>query len=458
MAHAFSLTDGTTTISLTTSGIMLENYGMAAPQSELDQPAPVSVTDTVDIYISGATGAAVQTAARALDALLAQAIRRRAERTGPRVYVQAQLDSDTGVWRSELLNGRMELQEDALAVWANKLARGTLYLERVPYWEGPETGIPLANGNGTWDGSSATGLAVYNCNDASGTAPNKRNNYVQIAATDVVGALPAPVKLELKNAIGSSETWANFYLANNAFSDPANLTTILEGEARVSGGTVTVNGNCSGGNVTRFATYSTGTGIWTISAATLQKTQGRWFRLLANVYYRTTTTVIETMQASLWDSASVAALWRGPQVAINRANVSDRPLIDLGLVPLPPAAYDASFGALRLQVDLAVASGTGTTDIDFLQLTPVDSYRVLAIKAIAVANNALVVDNGIDGLAYVEDGGVRYPYLQPGSAPLLVYPGKLQRIYVLADRPGATSDITNKWLARLWFRPRRVTL
>jgi len=236
VAHAFSLTDGTTTISLTTSGIMLENYGMAAPQSELDQPAPVSVTDTVDIYISGATGAAVQTAARALDALLAQAIRRRAERTGPRVYVQAQLDSDTGVWRSELLNGRMELQEDALAVWANKLARGTLYLERVPYWEGPETGIPLANGNGTWDGSSATGLAVYNCNDASGTAPNKRNNYVQIAANAVGGNLPAPVQLELTNNTGSSVTYYEIFCANNAFSAPSSFGHVLQAESAVVSG------------------------------------------------------------------------------------------------------------------------------------------------------------------------------------------------------------------------------
>jgi hypothetical protein len=131
-------------------------------------------------------------------------------------------------------------------------------------------------------------------------------------------------------------------------------------------------------------------------------------------------------------------------------------VVNLGAFPLPPGGYDASWGALKLRLTLRLANGTANTYLDFIQITPTDSYRALDMRPIAVANNALIVDNGYDGLAYVETGGVRAPHVLPRGDPLMVWPGKLQRIYVLASYQDFY--ITDKWAARLWYRPRRVSI
>jgi hypothetical protein len=450
MAHAFSLTDGTTTISLTTSGVLLEQYAMGAPQDNED-----TVTDTVDILISAATGALVQTAARAIDAMLAAAIRRTQQRVGPHIYVTAQIDSDTAAWRSEIVNGRMELAEDGLNVWANKLARCTLYIERKPWWEGAETQIPLTNGNGT-NVTGATGIVVYNNGDESGTSPTKKSNYVQIAAADVVGALPAPLKFELKNKTGGAVQWSKFYLANNAFSDPANFPHILEAEARSAGGTIVASAGLSGGNYVSLIYTGSGTLTWTLAAALLQQTRGRWFRLILNGTFRNATDAQgETVQASIMDNSATYTLWTGPEVRMEV--VQKKPLLDIGAIPLPPATYDATWGALTLRLTYKVLSTGATEFLDFVQLTPTDAYRVLRTRLTSIASNALIVDNGIDGVSYVEASAVRYPYLIAEGQPLMVYPGVLQRVLILASQVDGV-DVSEKFEARAWYRPRRITL
>jgi len=452
MPHVFALTDGTTTISLVASDVALENYDMKVPQDD-----DATVVDTVDILISGTTGALMQTKARAIEAMLEAARQYQETRTGAPIYVTAQLISDTDVWRSELIGGRMELAEDALAVWGNYKARATLYLERVPYWEGAETQIPLTNGNATND---TTGLAIYNNGDSSVLAPNKRHNYLQIAAADVVGALPAPVKIELKNSTGSAQTLNAIYMANLALSTPTSFPHILEAEDRTAGGTTISDSGCSGGVYLQLTTYSSGQTVsWDLSAAMLQLSVGRWFRLLLAVRNRTATLAqSETVQAEILDSTGAFVVARGPEVIISTAVLGQYPFTDLGAFPLPPGGYSSAWGALKLRLTFRLASGTATTQLDFMQITATDSYRVLDMRPTAIANNALVVDNGTDRLAYVETSGARAPYALPRGAPLMVWPGRLQRVYILADRPTGPINVDLKWLARMWYRPRRVTI
>lgn len=452
MGHVFTLTDGTTTISLVASGVLLDNYAMSVPEGD-----DVTVVDTVDIMVEGASGAAMQSKARAIEAMMDAATRYHRTRTGARVFVTAQLISDADAWRSEIVGGRLEPADDTLAVWANNKARMTLYIERAPYWEGPETQIPLTNGNGT---NNTAGLTVYNANDGSGTSPNKRNNYLQIAATDVVGVLPAPVKLELKNATGIMMQVSNMHLATNAFSDPANLAYILEAESRTGGGTVTADGAASGGSKSVLSGYVSGAWIyWNIEATLLQKTQGRWFRALVSLRSRTATAAqAETMQAELRDSTGVNVLFRGPEVAVNERATAGYPLVDLGALPMPPGSSAASFERVQLWITLRLASGTATTAIDFVQLTPTDSYMPLQIMPIGIMANDIILYDGIDGASYVTANGFKGPYLRTASDPLVVYPGKLQRISVLASHDDTPYYITDKWAVRAWYRPRRLSI
>jgi hypothetical protein len=455
MAHVFALTDGTTTISLVASNVYLENYDLKVPQDD-----DKTVVDTVDILITGTTGALMQTKARAIESMIEAARRYQKTRTGARVYVTAQLISDTDAWRSELIGGRMELAEDALAVWGNYKMRATLYLERVPYWEGPETGIPLANGNGTWDGSSATGLAIYNCNDGVGSSPNKRHNYVQIAAGVITGTLPAPVKVEFKQNLAGTMLISGLYMATNADSDPANLVHMIEAESRAWGGTVTVDANCSGGDKVSFSAYTgSAQAYWNLDSAIIQKTAGRWFRLLLAVRSRNATAAqMETIQADLRDSTGVNVLYRGPEVPFNAANTSGDPLVDLGAFPLPPGSSAASYDRVQLWITLRLASGSATTALDFIQMTPADAYRPVRIVPIGILSGDVFVDDGIDGVSYATANGFRGPFLRTFTDPLVVWPGKLQRIYVLTDCDTMDFSITDKLLMRAWYRPRRLTV
>lgn len=452
MGHIFTLTDGTTTISLVASGVWLENYAMSVPQED-----DATVVDTVDIIINAASGALVQTQAQALDAMLKAAARYHATRTGARVFVTAQLISDGTAWRSELAGGRMELADDALAVWANNKLRATLYLERAPWWEGDETQIPLTNGNGT---NNTAGLQIYNCNDGSGSSPTKRNNYAQIAAGVITGALAAPVKVELKQNLAGTATDSGLFMATNADSDPANLNHMLEAESRAYGGTVTSDSACSGGSKIVFSAYSSAAeAYWNLDSAIIQKTAGRWFRLLLAVRSRTATAAqMETIQADLRDSTGVNVLYRGPEVPFNAAGTAGYPLVDLGAFPLPPGSSAVAYERVQLWITLRLASGSATTALDFIQLTPADNYRPVRIVPIGILANDVLVDDGIDGASYATAAGYRGPFLRTSTGPLMVWPGKLQRIYVLTDNEAAAFSITDRWLMRAWYRPRRLSI
>ena len=133
---------------------------------------------------------------------------------------------------------------------------------------------PLTNASAP---NNTSGITIYN-HDDSGT---NHDNYVQIAAADVGGSLPAPVKVELTNNTGGSLNYKQIWLANNAFCDPANFPHILEGEAFVAGGGTTASNADSSSS--SYATITTAENYqqWTLSSALLTKARGYDFHLMA---------------------------------------------------------------------------------------------------------------------------------------------------------------------------------
>jgi hypothetical protein len=446
MAHSFTISDGTTTFSLVATNALLRNYQMAVPQAGED-----TVTDTVELLIYAASGALMQTATRTLQTLLEDAERRARTGLGARVFVNATLDSDGSAWRSELVRGRLEPKEDALAVWPNFKYEATLYLERRPWWEGALAQIPLTNSNATAD---TTGLTLWNHDDAGAG----HDNYAQIAATDVTGALPAPVKIEIKNTVGAARAYTSIHLANNAFSDPANFTHILEAESRDNAtGTITADSTASGGNRLDVSVSAPVADVVRIplSAALLQDCAGRWFRVLVRVV---SFGGQETMQAVITDSTGTYGIWPGPEVYLGTVAGGDDH-VDLGALPFPPGGYDTSWGAMALQLEFSRASSTTNVTIDYVALLPADNYRKLAFRGPETANNAIVVDDPIEGLTYYEVGGARLPLIVTRGAPLQVWPGRLQRVYLYEDNnTGLINQIDDTFAVRMWYRPRRVTI
>lgn len=481
MAHLVSLTDGTTTISLADgSSCFIERYTPRAPElavtegpaaagsSSGGQPVDAvvyrNVTESADLFLRASTTALLQTLVRSIEAMLEKAHRRQRTGVGSRVFWQVQLDGEAAAWRSEILTGRLVLDEDGLGWWPNKAVKAMLSITRLPFFEGAETELQLLTSNQ----AAATGGRTIVNHDDSGTG---HDNWVEIAAAQVAGSLPAPVRLQLTNTSGAARTYSTFYVAT------AISVTIAEGVVLLSGmvleaewlNSATGDANSSNGNHSaRGYTASgnetvTGSFLFDVSAAQVQQMAGQYCRVLARFPSLGPAPIWITMV--LQDSNN-SELWRGPELLVH-ATTSDLRLKDLGALPLPPVPLGV-LGSGAPTVHLAVqyravlsAGQTLTCNLDFIQITPVEFLRVLRVSGspyTQVANNAAVMLDEIENIAYFLTSGERMSGLVRDGAPVMVVPGQAQRIMVLCDEGGNAMNISRTFSVQAWYRPRRLTV
>ncbi|HHY57696.1 MAG TPA: hypothetical protein GYA08_19905 [Chloroflexi bacterium] len=448
MTNTLSVTDGTTTISLTSSGVVLTSYMPKAPDFDAATGDYKSVTESIEFMIIDTTTANVQAKLAALDRLLQGAQRAQAGRAA-RVYLHFQAGSDAAAWRSEVLDYRLELGEDAAVGLYQLRLECRLIIVRRYYWESTTlTTLPLSNGNGS---GATSGLNIYN-HDDSGTG---HDNWVQIASADVTGVLPAGCQIRLTNDIGATRTYSKIYLALNAFSDPGNFTHILEGESRASGGSIVSDAAYSNGQALSFAlgsgsTPGTSTFVWTLPAATLQDAAGRLFRLLVRFAGGLGTT---TAYAEVRAANGANVLWRGDNVALPDLYGG---LTDFGVVPLPPGGYSTAYGALTLALTF---TGIAARYLDFIQLTPMDAFVLLECMAPCAHGEAVVYDS-IEDRQYILSGATELGYVTASGGRLLLQPGVINRLIVLQENTTGTNrgEISESFTVLLRYRPRRLTI
>lgn len=446
MAHVISLTDGTTTITFNAAnGYQVEAYDPRVAETERGVMAD-TIAETLQIYITGASGSQVQSRHAALERLLQVANRRRVIGVGPRLYLQLQIDSDASSWRSEVLEARLEPVEDALRLWPNNVLSLQFFVLRLAYWEGALTQLPLTNANGT---NNTSGLTVWN-HDDSGAG---HDSYVQVAAADVVGSIPAPVKLELTNATGSAQTYDTIWAATNAFCDPANFTHTLEAESIVGASpnydSIGSNADSSNGQYIVKAVNGTLSQFFNLSATLLSKTMGQDFHLLArfrnwgDMYVR----------PSIYDSAGTYKLRTGDEREIR--GVTTNAIVDLGVMPFPPGGYATAYAAHQLNLYYRT-TGAVSVQLDCFMLFPAVAFRRLSIVG-SVANGAKITDDPIEDRAYITASGVDTPGVVRRSSPVQVWPNTLQRIYFAWGLQNTTSPIDQTFTVKAWYRPRRVS-
>jgi len=449
MTNALSVTDGTTTISLYSSGVALTLYMPKSPEFDAAAGDYKSVTESIEFMIIDTTTANVQAKLAALDRLLQGAQRAQAGRAA-RVYLHFQAGSDAAAWRSEVLDYRLELGEDAAVGLYQLRLECRLLVVRRHYWESTTlTTLPLSNGAGS---NVTTGLTIYNHDDAGAG----HDNWAQIAAVDATGVLPAGCQVRLTNAVGAARTYSKIYLALNAFSDPGNFTHILEGESRASGGTVVSDATTySNGQALQFTigsgvTPGTTTFVWTLSAATLQDAAGRAFRLLARFVGGSGTT---TCYAEVRAANGTSVLWRGDTVAMPDLYGG---LLDLGVVPLPPGGYSIAYGALTLALTF---TGVALRYLDFIQLTPMDAFTLIECVA-PCANGETVVADSIEDRQYIVSGSAELGYASASGGSLLLQPGVINRLIVLQENLTGTNrgEIGETFTVIVRYRPRRLTI
>lgn len=127
---------------------------------------------------------------------------------GPHVFVQLNLTGDGVTYRSELVNGVLELEKGSLTAFVQNKVEARLILTRQGFWEGPRTALPLSNGNGA---NNTSGLTIYRLWQRT-----TKLGAHQTARTPK-GSLPAPLELQLTNTSGGTRYYSNFRIANNAY-------------------------------------------------------------------------------------------------------------------------------------------------------------------------------------------------------------------------------------------------
>lgn len=440
MAHVVSITDGTTTITFTAAnGYQVEEYDPRTPDAENGGDVD-SIAETLQIYITGSSGGQVQTRQAALERLLGGVRNRAKSGVGPRVFLQLQLDSDASTWRSELFAYALPPKEQALRLWPNNVVSLELSILRAPWWEGALAQLPLTNANGS---NNTSGLTIYD-HDDSGSG---HDNYVQIAAADVGGSLPAPVKIELTNSTGSTQNYAWIWMANNAFSDPANFTHILEGESVASGGSTGSNSDSSNSGYSTITINTQDVQQWTLSQALLQDAMGYDFHLMAR--FRSVNGTVY-LRPAVRDATGTYALWTGDEVQVT---ITSDPIVDLGVIPLPPGGYSTAYAAQRLYVAMRSASSV-VVQVDFFAFFPAGTFRRLRLLS-TIANGVKITDDQPEKRGYSLNGSVETPNVAPQGRDLLLYPNTLQRIYFLWSLGGLTAPIDQTFTVKAWYRPRR---
>lgn len=438
MPHALSLYDGSTTLSLSTGSYILGHYVPQAPKE--GKP----VTEPVELTVVAASTGAVQTAINDVERLFEKAKRRAETGKGPKVFLQYQPTGDGTVWRSELVDARLELTPTAMRVWSQAKVGVRLFITRAPFWEGARTQIPLSNNNGS---NNTSGLTIWN-HDDSGSG---NDDYVEFAGSNVTGVLPTPLELQLANASGASQNYRNFFVGNNNFDNTAALT--LEGENRQAGyGTATAASGTSNGQYLALSVNGTFVVPWTLSSLLLQQAAGRYLRVLGVFHSFAAPGVY--VRAAIRDYYGLVTLARTNEIMLtpNASRVQD-----LGILPFPPGGYNPGWGSQTLVLEFRTSS-LQTVGLDFLLLMPSEPlcFQRVVQRSMTVLSGSTVVLDGIENLYYLDESGPDHPIYAPKGMPVHVFPGVTQRLYILHD--GTDRSVDWKLTVKAWYRPRRLTV
>jgi len=441
------LTDGTTTLTSGTD-FELRRYTPQAPQLDTQEAARAgadgaevygatyrNVTESAAIYLdaddeyAGGVVANARSTLATIHRMFEQARHRQRTGMGARVWVEHQVEDGDDWYRSELLAGRVVMDDAKLRYGLQLLGEHielVLLWTRRFFWEYAATAAGVTDAlevplNGATGGAAIT-------NDAG--------NTLDIDAADVVGDLPAPLRLEVTNTDASAARHYTIYVAHNVYSEPGDFAHHLAG------------GSTSTGSGSEVLLYT-----WSLTTAMLEDLAGniaRLMMLMSSVWPNT----LWLRWAVYW---SLTRLWESGWM-----QQTGQGLKDLAAAPLPPKLVEGAGvapSALELRLYGRGATGVPYT-ITWLQIVPVDSWRVLQPVGYGLAQNTRVVDDAITGQVW-SDGwgaGTYTPHYTARGNPIMVRPGLDQRLYVLVNTDTGTSVDGRTSTVRAYYRPRRLLL
>ncbi len=455
-------TQDATTITLSGDGAYIAgcSYVPGTPKiadvSDMVGNQSVTVVESAEVVLTG-TAAQIVAQVRAIEVLLSVAPMGQRWASDKRVYINYRAETSGNVYRSEVVAGRVEWPDKALTPrLASGMAAILVIWERRYWWEDALTALGLSNA-GT--AKTTSGVTITNHNDASAPA---HYNYVNIDGADVLGSLPAPLKIMYvaTAAIGTRR----FYVSANVFGEPASFKSAYEGEDSTAGGgageSIEADADCSGSTAsfmrvtwTTSIAHTRNAYVWSIASTYLGYGAGAWFRVLARLENAPPANCYARLKIKFDGTTPLTTLWEGPEILLDSA----RKLQDLGSVQLPPGYITGSPTALALIISLR-HTGTSQLDLDFIQLCGPDGVHRFDQQGYTLEIGDVVTDDGPEGAVYITTVGSKTQHIfSDYGQPIFAWPGRDMRLRLLFDE-GSGMVISRTMTATVNYRPRRLTV
>jgi hypothetical protein len=456
MSHSVQFSNGETTIVLNAAnGYYLLEYTPASASSA-NNALTTTVTETLSFLFTGTTQAAIEEKIRAIEQIFRLTEQYRDNLRGKQLWLYFQPDNANDMLRSPIVSGRVTLDKSALDYsWGLKKIKVALIIEREAWWETTvDEEVPLTNGNGT---AVMGGITVFNCNDGSGTPPNKRHNYVQIASEAIGGDLPAPFRMEISNTYDSSERLSNVWIGHNVFSNPASFTHVIEGESATYGGSDVSGSSYSSGYARQLTISGSSQGLlayWALSSTLLGNAAGKWFKILAVLTSTPASGTYVQTRLTFPSGSPLTTVMQDQEIGLT----PNSKIQEFGTLQLPPWLVDATSLA---SIDLSLygrLSGGGTLTIDYMLLMPVEGLRLLRPQGYNIQYGWKLIDDEINEQIYVSVSGLKAPYYMELGDRLFLEPNRTQRLYFLMNGDTGGTAIVRTASVRIYYRRRYAIL
>ena len=334
-----------------------------------------TVTESVKVQLRGSISAVIQQLNQWFE------LARSDDPAQEKVYLEYKVADSETAWRSRIYNGAVSLSSVISREYQRGRVNVEISFERDPFWEGPETTLPIGNLN------ADDPTRVFNANDGAGTVPNKRINSAYVTDNVILGDLPTPVKLTIENLY--TESLGHLWIGMNKTRPNWDSGWMLEAESAI-GITPVASGVASGGAFAQGQlTYGTARAIlrWEISDTLISAMRGQRLRMLLRAYY---TGAYPNFKYKLKIVSGVITLWETDWV--RESETYARSWLDMFEFRMPPwleGKEDLSGITLELWATPTNA-GTWTWAFDDVMLFAEDGF--INLDTYVVPGGKLVID------------------------------------------------------------------
>jgi hypothetical protein len=334
-----------------------------------------TVTESVKVQLRGSISAVIQQLNQWFE------LARSDDPAQEKVYLEYKVAESETAWRSRIYNGAVSLSSTISREYQRGRVNVEISFERDPFWEGPETTLPITNLN------SNNPARVFNANDGAGTIPNQRINSAYVAANMILGDLPTPVKLTIDNLY--TEALGHLWIGMNKTRPNWNSGWMLEAENAI-GITPVASSVASGGAFAQGQlTYGSSSAIlrWNVTDTMVSVLRGQRLRMLLRAYY---TGAYSNFKYKLKIVSGVTILWETDWV--RESETYARNWLDMFEFRMPPwleGKEDLSGITLELWATPTNA-GTWTWAFDDVMLFSEDGF--VNLDTWVVAGGKLIID------------------------------------------------------------------